>query len=298
MLLINPTSSCIRCQRQFASCSTTGRRIHSKIYLRHWHCRDSTRLLSSSAAQRKRDYYEVLGVDRFATQRAIRDAYISKSKKLHPDRNAHHEATTSGSHDNFVELQEAYEVLRSPSKRADYDSFGHFTAKPPDSSRTTTSDTTNYRSHSYRSPYESWQSHFHNQSQNEAYSSSGWSYGEYYSRQSANKHAHKSAQSDYQPGYNWELSGRHPMIASILLYTTVFVCAAVQIAFLFWLGGNIGKQKKMSERERLLAEWRKQQELSLDGTVEADSWTPLHDEILKLGRADREAQRFIDFLAR
>ncbi len=69
----------------------------------------------------KRDYYEVLGVDRSASPEEIKKAYRGLARKLHPDVNKEdHQAE-----DKFKELQEAYEVLSDQDKKANYDRFGH-----------------------------------------------------------------------------------------------------------------------------------------------------------------------------
>jgi molecular chaperone DnaJ len=69
----------------------------------------------------KRDYYEVLGVQRTATDPEIKSAYRKLALKHHPDRNpGDHEAE-----DKFKEAAEAYAVLADAEKRAAYDRFGH-----------------------------------------------------------------------------------------------------------------------------------------------------------------------------
>jgi molecular chaperone DnaJ len=68
----------------------------------------------------KRDYYEVLGVSRDATDEAIKKAFRKLAFEYHPDRNREDGAT-----DKFKEVNEAYEVLSDSSKRAVYDRYGH-----------------------------------------------------------------------------------------------------------------------------------------------------------------------------
>lgn len=69
----------------------------------------------------KRDYYEVLGVDRGAGESELKKAYRKKAMKFHPDRNKGDEEAAR----KFKEAAEAYEVLRDPQKRQRYDQFGH-----------------------------------------------------------------------------------------------------------------------------------------------------------------------------
>ena len=68
----------------------------------------------------KRDYYAILGIDRNATDDDIKKAFRKLAFQYHPDRNA-----DDGASDKFKEVNEAYEVLSSPDKRASYDRFGH-----------------------------------------------------------------------------------------------------------------------------------------------------------------------------
>src|SRR5574344_1155617 len=68
----------------------------------------------------KRDYYEVLGVDKSADKDTIKKAYRKVAIKYHPDRNPGNKEAE----DKFKEAAEAYEVLRDPDKRARYDQFG------------------------------------------------------------------------------------------------------------------------------------------------------------------------------
>lgn len=65
----------------------------------------------------KRDYYEVLGISKGATQDEIKKAFRKKAVELHPDR--------GGDEAKFKEANEAYEVLKDESKRQAYDQFGH-----------------------------------------------------------------------------------------------------------------------------------------------------------------------------
>lgn len=69
----------------------------------------------------KRDYYEVLGVDRGADESAIKSAYRKLAKKYHPDVNPGDKEAEK----KFKEATEAYSVLSDPQKRRQYDQFGH-----------------------------------------------------------------------------------------------------------------------------------------------------------------------------
>lgn len=69
----------------------------------------------------KRDYYEVLGVGRDATENEIKKAYRKLAVKYHPDRNP--DDPTAAEH--FREATEAYEILKDPQKRQQFDQFGH-----------------------------------------------------------------------------------------------------------------------------------------------------------------------------
>ncbi|MDE5725174.1 MAG: molecular chaperone DnaJ [Duncaniella sp.] len=69
----------------------------------------------------KRDYYEVLGVDRNADEKTIKSAYRKKAIQYHPDKNP----GDKEAEEKFKEAAEAYDVLSNPDKRAKYDKFGH-----------------------------------------------------------------------------------------------------------------------------------------------------------------------------
>ena len=72
-------------------------------------------------AEQKRDYYEVLGLDKNADDAAIKKAYRQLAKKYHPDMNP----GDAEAEKKFKEASEAYAILSDPDKRKQYDQFGH-----------------------------------------------------------------------------------------------------------------------------------------------------------------------------
>ena len=74
----------------------------------------------------KRDYYEVLGLNRDASEGDLKKAYRRLAMKYHPDRNP----DAPDAEDKFKEASEAYEILADPEKRHAYDQFGHAGVDP------------------------------------------------------------------------------------------------------------------------------------------------------------------------
>lgn len=73
----------------------------------------------------KRDYYEILGVNKSANDDEIKKAYRAQALKHHPDRDK-----TLGATERFKEINEAYEVLSNSQKRSAYDQYGHAAFEP------------------------------------------------------------------------------------------------------------------------------------------------------------------------
>src|SRR5437762_13920082 len=73
------------------------------------------------ATNAKRDYYEVLSVERSASEQEIKSAYRKLAMQYHPDRNP----GNPGAEEKFKEATEAYSILMDANKRAQYDRFGH-----------------------------------------------------------------------------------------------------------------------------------------------------------------------------
>ena len=69
----------------------------------------------------KRCFYEVLGVERSADEGELKSAFRKLAMKWHPDRNPGDKNCEA----RFKEINEAYEILKDPDKRAAYDRFGH-----------------------------------------------------------------------------------------------------------------------------------------------------------------------------
>ncbi len=78
------------------------------------------------ATMAKKDYYEVLGLNRDASEEEIKKAYRKLAMKHHPDRNP----DNPNAEEHFKEAKEAYEMLSDPNKRAAYDQYGHAGVDP------------------------------------------------------------------------------------------------------------------------------------------------------------------------
>jgi molecular chaperone DnaJ len=76
----------------------------------------------------KRDFYEVLGVSKTASDEELKKAYRKLAMKYHPDRNQGEQAKEA--EEKFKEAKEAYEMLSDSQKRAAYDQYGHAGVDP------------------------------------------------------------------------------------------------------------------------------------------------------------------------
>ena len=77
--------------------------------------------VNSTSQARKRDYYQILGLDKNATQDQIKKAYRKLALKWHPDRNAESEETKKVAQQKFIDIGDAYNVLSDPKKKQMYD---------------------------------------------------------------------------------------------------------------------------------------------------------------------------------
>lgn len=77
-------------------------------------------------AEQKRDYYEVLGIKKGATEDEIKSAFRKKAMEFHPDRNPGDKAAE----EKFKEVNEAYGILSDPKQKDKYDRFGHAGVDP------------------------------------------------------------------------------------------------------------------------------------------------------------------------
>ena len=74
----------------------------------------------------KRDFYDILGINRDAADDEIKKAYRKLAMKYHPDRNP----DSKEAEEKFKEVKEAYEILSDSQKRAAYDQYGHAGVDP------------------------------------------------------------------------------------------------------------------------------------------------------------------------
>ena len=79
----------------------------------------------------KKDYYETLGVKRDASPDDLKKAFRHLARKYHPDLNK----GSKEAEEKFKEINEAYQVLSDPQKKAEYDQVGHAAFKPGDTAR-------------------------------------------------------------------------------------------------------------------------------------------------------------------
>ncbi|XP_071452761.1 protein tumorous imaginal discs, mitochondrial-like isoform X2 [Hetaerina americana] len=114
---------CNSCGRVYSSSNaTTGLRNFLATAISPLHTRYNVRCIhfSSNHLQKKRDYYEILGVARNSSPKEIKNSYFQLAKKYHPDRNKGDPNAVK----KFQEVSEAYEVLSDENKRKQYDAWG------------------------------------------------------------------------------------------------------------------------------------------------------------------------------
>ncbi|KAK5976174.1 hypothetical protein GCK32_004519 [Trichostrongylus colubriformis] len=215
----------------------------------------------------RKDYYQVLGVDRDATQRQIKQAYYQLSKKYHPDV----AGRSAGTESKFIEITEAYECLKDPERRRIYDGSttgrgGRFT----DGS----SDYTDYRQsfgqrqrrqnpfyskHYTQQEYERIWEHFKKmQAEREAYDSQFRREGERIWEQFARERATRWQQfhSRYPNGapgstrFEWKWNSSDPTASrNIVLFTrlvTIYMICFVVVALFQAIAQPLPRKKKAS----------------------------------------------------
>merc|ERR1712168_606669 len=98
-------------------CCSPSYHIKPTGYISH---RCHSRNIHTSSFLKKKDYYEILGISKSASQKEIKKAYYQKAKEFHPDVNKDNPNAAK----KFTEASEAYEVLSDETKRQQYDTFG------------------------------------------------------------------------------------------------------------------------------------------------------------------------------
>nr|XP_020470031.1 dnaJ homolog subfamily B member 9-like [Monopterus albus] len=152
-------------------------------------------LLISEFILAKRDYYDILGVPRDATERQIKKAFHKLALKYHPDRNKGPDAEAK-----FRELAEAYETLSDDKRRQEYDQFGH--RPSPGESHSRGGGNYNFRQHfqSFNFNFDdifkdydlfAQQHHFHSHSQHQAHQKTHFD-THFQVHQEANSYTHSS----------------------------------------------------------------------------------------------------------
>eukprot|EP00298_Acanthocystis_sp_HF-20_P015325 c21102_g1_i1.p1 GENE.c21102_g1_i1~~c21102_g1_i1.p1 ORF type:complete len:436 (+),score=195.17 c21102_g1_i1:31-1338(+) len=117
----SPIINCIHLnQRKFHTLFTARRSISNNLGLNNLKYTQNKNF-HSSVPSLKRDYYEILGVPKGADEGEIKKAYYKLAKKYHPDQNPDNKDAAK----TFAEINEAYDVLKTPEKRQLYDQYGH-----------------------------------------------------------------------------------------------------------------------------------------------------------------------------